>query len=68
MSKHKRPLAKVGDRVVCGYGGAIRGLVTAINPDPDNRRRLTATVLEDDGETGYWFLDGIGIEPKDTTK
>lgn len=60
MNQAKRT-AKVGDRVACGYNGYITGTITEIKPDPDYPRRLTAKVLEDDGEIGYWFLDSIEV-------
>ena len=58
-------LAQVGDRVVCGFAGKIKGEVTAINIVDG---KLTATVLEDsytpntEKEIGYWFLKDIKVD------
>lgn len=53
---------KVGDRVVCGYAGRIRGTVLEIGPDPDYPTTPTAKVKEDNGEVTYWFVESIKKE------
>src|SRR5579862_10061387 len=62
--KAPAPLAKVGDKVVCGFAGDITGTVAEINVVDGVR---TATVLEDPrpplnvADTGYWTLNHITV-------